>query len=191
MATKDTNTTVIDDTADTCRIPMMLPGQTLQSLRIPVSILLPLAEVIDNSLEANGNLIQVRLDDARVKGKNRVVRVVIADDGEGMDQDILHRYLQLGFSTRYMRRDTIGKYGVGTKLAALNFAEKIDVWSRTDGESDWLHVTFDLGRARTGEEGRYPAGHRQTVSTTIPRLPGGRPSGKGRGLSSSGLKWTG
>ena len=46
-----------------------------------------------------------------------------------------------------MRRDTIGKYGVGAKLAALNFAERIDVWSRTDEESEWLHVSFDLKAA--------------------------------------------
>src|SRR5262245_1087342 len=122
MATKDTNTTVTKDTQDkdtisSTRIPMMLPGQALQSLRDSgFDFAAALAEVIDNSLEANANLIQLRLDEDKVKGKNRVVRVVVADDGEGMDKHTLHRYLQLGFSTRYMRRDTIGKYGVGAKL---------------------------------------------------------------------------
>jgi hypothetical protein len=104
---------------------MMLPGQALQSLRdAGFDFAAALAEVIDNSIEAKGNLIQVRLDEDKVKGKNRVVRVVITDDGTGMDEDTLHRYLQLGFSTRWMRRDTIGKYGVGAKLAALNFADR-------------------------------------------------------------------
>ncbi len=140
------------DAANT-RIPMMLQGQALQSLRdAGFDFAAALGEVIDNSIEAKANLIQVRLDEDKVKGKNRVVRVVIADDGEGMDEDTLHHYLQLGYSTRYMRRDTIGKYGVGAKLAALNFAERIDVWSRTDEESPWLHVSFDLKQALQDEK---------------------------------------
>jgi hypothetical protein len=117
-----------------------------------------LAEVIDNSIEAKGNIIDVRLDEDKVKGKNRIVRVVIADDGTGMDEDVLHHYLQLGFSTRYMRRDTIGKYGVGAKLAALNFAEKIDVWSRVAEDAPWMHVCFDLKASleREKQDGTAP-----------------------------------
>lgn len=155
MATKNMVPKTTDDqdndtpeTPEVTRIPMMLPGQALQSFRdAGFDFAAALAEVIDNSIEAKGNLIQVRLDEDKVKGKNRVVRVVISDDGTGMDEETLFRYLQLGFSTRYMRRDTIGKYGVGAKLAALNFAEKIDVWSRTGEEEEWLHVGFDLKAA--------------------------------------------
>lgn len=142
-----------NDTPAVTRIPMMLPGQALQSFRdAGFDFAAALAEVIDNSIEAKGNLILVRLDEDKVKGKNRVVRVVISDDGTGMDEETLFHYLQLGFSTRYMRRDTIGKYGVGAKLAALNFAEKIDVWSRTDEEKEWLHVSFDLKAALEQEK---------------------------------------
>src|SRR5262249_31837876 len=130
------------------RVPMVLPGQALQSLRdAGFDFAAALGEVIDNSIEAKGNVIKVRLDEERVQGKNRIVRVVVADDGTGMDVHTLHHYLQLGFSTRFMRRDTIGKYGVGAKLAALNFAERIDVWSRTDEDDPWLHVCFDLQAA--------------------------------------------
>ena len=70
---------------------------------------------------------------------------VIVDDGNGMDYETLFHYLQ-GFSTRYMSKATIGKYGVGAKLAALNYAKAIDVWSRVDSAGPWLHVSFDLTR---------------------------------------------
>jgi hypothetical protein len=46
-----------------------------------------------------------------------------------------------------MRDDTIGKYGVGAKLAALNFGKRIDVWSRQMAGEPWLHVCFDLDDA--------------------------------------------
>lgn len=56
------------------------------------------------------------------------------------------------FSSRYMRTDTIGKYGVGAKLAALNFGRKIDVYSRQRADAPWLHVSFDLDEALDEEK---------------------------------------
>ena len=61
-----------------------------------------------------------------------------------MGLDVLHHYPQIGYSTRYMSNATIGKYGVGAKLAALNYSERLDVWSRTATDQPWLHVYFDL-----------------------------------------------
>ena len=46
-----------------------------------------------------------------------------------------------------MSTDTIGKYGVGAKLAALNFGRRIDVWSRQRADAPWLHTHFDLDEA--------------------------------------------
>ncbi len=73
-----------------------------------------------------------------------------------MDRDLLQLYPQIGFSTRYMSTTTIGKYGVGAKLAALNYGERLDVWSRASAEQPWLHVYFDLeeieAAADDGEE---------------------------------------
>ncbi len=128
------------------RVPMFLPGQALQSLRDSgYSLPEALAEPIDNSLEADANHIAVRLYEARgPSGKSHIHRIAVSDDGTGMDTEILQHYLQLGYSTRYMRTDTIGKYGVGAKLAALSFARRIDVWSRTDANAAWQHVRLDL-----------------------------------------------
>src|SRR4051812_26507120 len=110
------------------RIPIIRPGQALESLRDSGhSLPTALGEPIDNSLEARANNIYIHLGESdNPKGKKHVHKITIADDGDGMDESILHQYLQLGFSTRYMRTDTIGKYGVGAKLAALNFARRID-----------------------------------------------------------------
>ena len=78
-------------------------------------------EVVDNSIEAKANHIAVRLDEAESRKKKRHIhRIAIADDGMGMNFETLHHYPQIGFSTRYMSTSTIGKYGVGAKLAALN-----------------------------------------------------------------------
>jgi hypothetical protein len=128
-------------------IPVIMTGQALLSLRdsghnLPTA----LGEAIDNAVEAKANRIDIRLDQSEGRRK-RVHRIVIADDGTGMDVITLHKYLVIGFSTRYMRTDTIGKYGVGAKLAALNLGRRIDVWSRQSPEEPWRHVYFDLDEA--------------------------------------------
>jgi integrase len=151
-------------------VPMMRTARALQSLRDSgYSLPAALAEPIDNSLEANANVIRIRLDDERLpSGKRHVHRIVIADDGSGMDPDILHHYLQIGFGTRYMRTDTIGKYGVGAKLAALNFGTRIDVWSRGSESDPWLHVSFDLVEALKKDEAGEPIEIDPPQPTPIP-----------------------
>lgn len=135
-------------------IPAILTGQALRSLRdAGYSFAAAIGEVVDNSIEAEANEILIYLEDEEdERGKVHIRRIAIVDDGIGMGtaeggEDILHHYLQLGYSTRYMSQKTIGKYGVGAKLAAFNFAERIDVWSCSDETTGWRHVAFDLEEA--------------------------------------------
>jgi hypothetical protein len=146
-------------TASTNPIPVILSGHALRSLResgytLPAA----LGEVIDNAIEADANEVDVYFEEApEGKRKAHISRIAVADDGVGMGsdsegRDILHHYLQLGYSTRYMSTTTIGKFGVGAKLGALSFARRIDVWSRTDDETEWRHVHFDLDEAIDAEK---------------------------------------
>jgi hypothetical protein len=156
-------TTTID------RIPVVLTGQALQSLRDSgFSLPAALAEVIDNSLEANANKIRIRFSETEQKRKKLIHQIVVADDGEGMAEDQLHHYLQLGYSTRYMSTKTIGKYGLGAKLAALNFGTRIDVWSRPETDQTWLHVFFDLDEALEQERRGEPTGIDPPTPSAIP-----------------------
>jgi hypothetical protein len=145
------------------RIPMIQTGQAIQSLRDSgYDLSAAIAEVVDNSIEANANNISIELIEGA--GKEKVSSILFIDDGGGMDVETLHHYLVLGFSTRWMRTDTIGKYGVGAKLAALNFARRIDVWSRQSASEPWLHVHFDLDEARKAED----AGHEDPFGIDAP-----------------------
>jgi DNA topoisomerase VI subunit B len=152
------------------RLAVIQTGQALESLRDSGhSLPTALGEVIDNSIEAKANHIAVRLDDGVSRdGRKHIHRIAIADDGSGMDPDILHHYLVIGYSTRYMRTDTIGKYGVGAKLAALNFGRRIDVWSRDDARADWLHVHFDLDEAINEEKLGETAGLDAPTNVKVP-----------------------
>lgn len=145
------NTAVPQDEAKP--IPAMLTGRALQSLRESgYTLAAALGEVIDNSIEANANRINVDLREVQ-RGKRKAIdRIVVVDDGDGMTDDVLHHYLQLGYSTRYMSETTIGKFGVGAKLAALNFSTRIDVWTKTRTSDSMRHVKFDLREAMHAED---------------------------------------
>lgn len=163
----------------TNRIPAVLTGKALRSLRDSgYSLPAALAEVVDNSLEAQANAVRIRLDEATDRGKRHIHRISIVDDGTGMDSFVLQHYPQVGFSTRYMSKETIGKYGVGAKFAALNFSERLDVWSRTDASDPWEHVYFDLEEAEAAEAAGADAGIEEPDTTPVPGelqdlLPGG------------------
>lgn len=127
-------------------VPLIKTGQAILSLRDSgYTIEAALGEVIDNAIEANANSISIELFEGVNKKKKKCVsQIALIDDGDGMDKELLQNYPQIGFSTRYMSTTTIGKYGVGAKLAAINYAKKFEVWSKTRNDKDWLYVYFDL-----------------------------------------------
>ncbi|MDJ0275401.1 ATP-binding protein [Sphingomonas sp. 2R-10] len=133
--------------------PVIQTVQALLALRDSgFTLAAALAEVIDNSIEAKATNIQVTLHEAVGRGgKSYVDYITIVDDGIGMSREVLAKYLVIGFSTRWMQKTTIGKYGVGAKLAALNFGRCIDVWSRESAKGSWQHVSMDLGDMEDAE----------------------------------------
>lgn len=152
------------------RIPMFKTGQALESLRdAGHSLPTALAEVVDNSVEAKANSVIIDLKEGKNdRGKKCVHQIAFGDDGDGMDEFVLHHYLEIGFSSRWMRTDTIGKYGVGAKLAALNFCRRIDVWSRQTASEPWRHVYFDLDEAQSEEKGGKEIGIDAPVADDVP-----------------------
>jgi len=148
------------------RVHVIQTVQALFALRDSgYSLSTALAEVVDNSIEAGARNIDVVLNEAFKGGKGYVDRISIVDDGIGMAVETLARYLVIGFSTRWMRTDTIGKYGVGAKLAALNFGLRIDVWSRQSANEAWHRVELDLGEMLEAEK----AGNVDAVTIAPPR----------------------
>ena len=96
-------------------------------------------EVIDNSVQAHAQNINLRFMTARANRNEVISEIAFADDGEGMSVEILENCLTLGYSSRYNERDGIGRFGVGATLAAINQCKDIKVYSKVKG-SDWYSV---------------------------------------------------
>lgn len=105
-----------------------------------------IGEVIDNSLQANAENVRLKIDFEIPDRKNAfqaITSIVFADDGDGMPKNILHRCLQLGYSSRYNDRTGIGRFGVGATLAAIHECKRVEIYSK-EKDGSWQYTYIDL-----------------------------------------------
>lgn len=128
-------------------VSLVNDGAALQSMRnSDFDAYSAIGEVIDNALQAKAKNICIHVEHTSSKGNKGtepVTAVCFGDDGDGMATDILHKCLQLGYSSRYNDRTGIGRFGVGATLAAINQCKKVELYSKVDGGS-WQYTFIDL-----------------------------------------------
>src|SRR5439155_26305355 len=86
-----------------------------------------------NSFEANASKVSVTIN-STTKNEDSDLYIVVADNGAGMDARTLGHSLQFGWSSRFNRRDSVGRYGMGLPNASLSHARRVEVWTSTDGK---------------------------------------------------------
>ena len=141
------------------KVSIVLIGQAITSLRdSDFDMASAVGEVVDNSLQAGATEIRLSLKERelpargrRPAGTKQLVEVAFGDDGCGMDDDTLHRCLQLGYSTRYNDRTGIGRFGVGATLGAISQCTHVDIYSREKNSPHWLYTYIDLEEAKSNE----------------------------------------
>lgn len=103
-------------------------------------------EVLDNSIQAGAKEIKIKVNYTPKSGKGfePIHSIGFCDDGHGMGREVLHRCLQLGYSSRYNDRSGIGRFGVGMTLGAINQCKRIDVYSKVKGgQWNWTYIDLD------------------------------------------------
>lgn len=114
-----------------------------------------IAELIDNSIEASSSLVEIIVvetpPDPNVPySRARVSEIAVADDGSGMDENILRRALRFGDSTRSRSSRGIGRFGVGLPNASVSQCQRVDIWSWQNGADNAWHCYLDLEEIRNG-----------------------------------------
>lgn len=132
-------------------------GRALESLRnSDFDTVSAIGEVIDNALQAEAKNIRLKVSKREIrKGKHDLIELAFADDGIGMDIEILERCLQLGFSRRYNDRKGIGRFGVGMTLGAITQCTRIEVYSKPRG-GGWNITYLDLNDMSEAEDPEIP-----------------------------------
>ena len=100
-----------------------------------------LADVVDNSVDADANHIEVTIN-LDIKKKPYVY---IADDGCGMDKEELLDGMKYGSSsTKAKAQRRLGKFGLGMKTASTAFCRKLSVISKKNENDPLWMATWDL-----------------------------------------------
>lgn len=120
------------------------------------------AELIDNSIQAGGSVVEVLCadDEALVeqRTRRRLDRLAVLDNGSGMDAAVLQMALQFGNGTRLEEGKTrgMGRFGMGLPSASISQCQRVEVWSWQDGPENALFSYIDVGEVRRGELHEVP-----------------------------------
>lgn len=99
-----------------------------------------LAELVDNSYDANATAIHVALICGIDSDQPHTIAVL--DNGDGMDKNTLRHCIQYGWHKACKTsRSRIGKYGVGLLSASFNQCKDLEVFSWTNGLGEQVNST--------------------------------------------------
>jgi len=96
-----------------------------------------ISDVVDNSVSAKAKNVVLRF----ITEGERLRSLVIADDGWGMDEARLEEAMRFGSADDY-DDESLGKYGLGLKLASLSQAGTLEVLSRKNSISSGRRWTL-------------------------------------------------
>lgn len=123
------------------------------------SITTALAELIDNSFEAEAASVKI---DFEISNDGEM-SVSIVDDGRGMTPTILELALQFGGTTRFNSRAGAGRYGMGLPNSSLSQARRVEVVTWKNPKSPWKSY-LDVDEITSGELKSIPKTRRAAPS---------------------------
>ena len=134
-------------------------GMTLRAFRDSryQSTAFAVAELIDNSVDADATLVDVlfveREEMANEKFVSRLSEIGVADNGVGMSGDTLVTALRFGGRGTDSRVQGVrGKYGVGLPTSSLSQCRKVDVWTWQDGIKNSVHCYLSVEEIESGRD---------------------------------------
>lgn len=120
-----------------------------------------LAELIDNSVQANAKCIEIvcieEVQQIKERQRKRLSSIAVIDDGDGMSGPVLRKALQFGNGTRLNDRSGIGRFGMGLPNASISQAARVDVWTWQNGPDNALHTFLDVDEIRRRERRDVPS----------------------------------
>ena len=151
-------------------------GMTLRAFRDSryQSTAFAVAELIDNSVDADATLVDVlfveREEMASERPVSRLSEIAVADNGIGMSGSTLVTALRFGGRGSDSQVHGIrGKYGVGLPTSSLSQCRQVDVWTWQDGIGKAVHCYLKVDEIECGR-GEVPPYDTEPVPTEWVRV---------------------
>jgi hypothetical protein len=109
-----------------------------------------LAELMDNSIQAHAKHVELLCVQSEEfvgqRTRQRIDRIAVLDDGDGMDAGVLSMALQFGNGTNLAQasQKDMGKFGMGLPASSISQASRVDVWSWKNGHETALYTYLDV-----------------------------------------------
>lgn len=127
-----------------------------------VSLATALAELIDNSLQADARTIAITIERP---GPETSPVIQVRDDGYGMDRVQLEACLQFGGTARFNDRRSFGRFGMGLPAASLSQSREVEVAAWQPGRLP-LGVSLDVDAIAAGAAPGFRATRRRVEIAT-------------------------
>lgn len=116
-----------------------------------------IAEIIDNSIEADSKNIDIIAFEEIASFGKQINKLIIYDDGHGMDPNILSACLQWGEGTRIPNENApipkgMGKFGVGLPQASISQCRRVEVYSWKNNECYYNYLDYDEVQESNNDE---------------------------------------
>ncbi len=107
-----------------------------------------LAELIDNSFQANASNVEVICLEARrqvnERTSRRIQEIATLDNGDGMTPETLRLALQFGNGTHLTDRKGIGRFGMGLPNSSISQCRRVEVWTWQNGPDNAMYSYLDV-----------------------------------------------
>lgn len=103
-------------------------------------------DIVDNSIVAEAKEIRISLEYDRNVATEKISKIVITDNGIGMNADQIYNALFLGSPNSTYSENSLSKYGFGLKSAGLSLANTVSVISRNSSDNEWVksQICWDM-----------------------------------------------
>ena len=112
-----------------------------------------LAELIDNSVQANATQVDVIclevMKQVSQRKSRRIEQIAVVDNGDGMTPETLRIALQFGNGTHLKDRKGIGRFGMGLPNSSISQCRRLEVWSWQAGPKNAMWTYLDVDEIET------------------------------------------
>lgn len=114
-----------------------------------------LAELIDNSIQADAEFVEVicieKFRKVNSRNRRRINAIGILDNGHGMPPETLRLALQFGNGTHLTERKGIGRFGMGLPNSSISQCRRVEVWTWESGPDNAMYTYLDVDEIEIGK----------------------------------------
>jgi hypothetical protein len=104
-----------------------------------------IAELVDNSIQAYAQRVDLLLDHSDARQSTRPVQLVVLDDGHGMSPAMLRLAMMWGGTHRENDRSGLGRFGYGLPCATVSMGRRFTIYSKVRrGKVHAVSLDLDL-----------------------------------------------